>query len=287
MAAPPPGTARLHHLLGVALEWCGLREGAAQAFRDAIKGAPDHAHTWFRLGDALARGGRWKEASEAFAEASRRVPESPEYQGNLALSLARASDWDGAVRALRRLAQLRPHEGEGYVLLGSVLKKMKRQDEAIRAFRWAVRLRPSPSSQRFVLGEAFLGEAGWREALDAWRDARGLGSDPDPRNDNAAGRSALHRHPGGPLAPAAARGGRSLGRERKAASAPRSPRGRGPLVAARDCGADLRREERDRSILHVFREARPFPIREGDRPATVHVSPAHAREGRRAPGTRP
>src|SRR6185295_1652914 len=84
----PRGPARFHHLLGIALEWCGLDAGAVQAFQDSIKSAPGHSHTWFRLGETLARRGLWLEASEAFGEAARLEPQSPECQGNLVLALA-------------------------------------------------------------------------------------------------------------------------------------------------------------------------------------------------------
>jgi tetratricopeptide (TPR) repeat protein len=283
MAVPPPGTARLHSLLGAALEWCGLRDGAAQAFRDAIKDAPDHAHTWFRLGDALARGGRWVEAREAFTEAARRSPESPEYHGNLALACARASDGDGAVRALRRLAELRPHDAEAYVLLGGMLKKLRRHDEAIRAFRWAVRLRPSPSTQRFVLGEALLGERGWREAMTAWDDARRLPPEAEALREPDLGRSALHRHPGRPLTPTSRI---PVSAARSASAGRNKAERRPPRRAVRDFESELRREERERAILHVFREARPFPIRHGDRPATVLVAPGRGQDVARRPGKR-
>ena len=271
MAAPtPPGSARLHHLLGVTLERCGFSAGAAQAFRDAIRTAPDHAHTWFRLGDALARHESWHEASEAFREATRRVPENPEYQGNLVLALARAKEWEAVVSELRRLAQLRPHEGEGYVLLGAVLKKMRRHDEAIRAFRWAVRLRPSMSTKRFFLGEALLGERAWKEALAAWHDARLVPMEAEPRHEVREGRSGLHKHPGGALEP----DGRN---------APRRP---GARRNGEPFEAVLAREERAKAILHVYREARPFPIRHGDRPATVLARPRIAHEEHRR-GRRP
>lgn len=263
-AAAPPGSARLHHLLGVALEWCGLGAGAAQAFQDAIRRAPHHAQTWFRLGDTLARSGCWKEASEAFREAVRRAPESPEYQGNLVLALARAEAWRETVPALRRLAHLRPHEGEAYVLLGAVLKRLRRHDEAIRAYRWAVRLRPSLSTKRFFLGEALLGEHGWKEAVEAWRQARFLPVEAEPRREIHAGRSSLHSHPGAPMQPG----------ERHSQS-------RRTSDGAESFEDLLRREERARTILHVYREVRPFPIRQGDRPAKVHVSPGPAAPKRR------
>ena len=263
----PRGPARLHHLLGVALEWCGLDAGAAQAFRDAIQSAPDHALTWFRLGEVLARRGLWLEASEAFREAARRQPESPEVQGNLVLALARARQWDAVVEALRRMTHLRPHEGEVYVLLGGVLRKMKRFDEAIRVLRWAVRLRPSLSTKRFFLGEALLGVSGWREARSAWLDARRVTPEAEGHREMGPGRSSLHGHPGASSVAGEPRGdARGLGRRR-------SP----PANDARAFAAVLAREKRAREILHVYRETRAFPIRHGDRPAVVHVNPRAVR----------
>ena len=268
-AIHPQGPARLHHLLGVALEWCGLDAGAAQAFRDAIRTGTERDQTWFRLGETLARRGLWLEASEAFGEAARLRPESPECQGNLVLARARARQWDGVVLALRRMAQLRPHDGEVYVLLGGVLRKMKRNHEAIRVLRWAVRLRPSLSTKRFFLGEALLGASGWSEAKSAWLDACRVAPEAESRREMGPGRSALHGHPGAPLCPRDASG------EARSAARRRAAR----VQSDESFASVLAREERAREILHVYRETRAFPVRHGDRPAVVNVAPRAIREG--------
>jgi cytochrome c-type biogenesis protein CcmH/NrfG len=266
---PARGPALLHHLLGVALEWCGLDAGASQAFRDAVREAPTHAETWFRLGEALARRGLWHEASDAFREAARLGPESPEHHGNLVLALARARLWDEVVGALARMACLRPRDGEVHVLLAGVLRKMKRNHEAIRVLRLAVRLGPAPATKRFFLGEALLGPAGWSEARAAWLEARRVPAATPSRSDHAPGRSPLHRHPGPTLGPAA----------------PPAAKKRSPIHTDESFSAVLARERRAREILHVYRETVAFPIRHGDRPAVVHVAPIAVNEARRRRST--
>jgi tetratricopeptide (TPR) repeat protein len=272
-----PAVARLHHLLGLAMEWCGWPQGAEQAFRDALRLCPGLRNAHYRLGEALARQGRWLEASRAFAEAVRLQPGSAELQGNLVLALGRAGRWDRVAVELERLTVLRPREGELFVLLGAVLKRLRRHDQAIRAFRWAVRLVPARSSKRCFLGEELLGARGWQQVLASWGQALGLPNGPKPQVPWEEA-SPLHRHPGPPLEPA----------DPERPAVPTSALARfadrlggfcdriePPRVSFAEV---LEREDRERSILRVYREARPFPVDNAGRPATVYRSASASRE---------
>lgn len=275
-----PVVARFHHLLGLAMEWCGWQAGAEHAFRDALRVNPSFPSAHYRLGETLGRQGRWREASHEFQEAVRFDPSSAELQGNLVLALARAGRWAAVADALRRLADLRPREGEIFMLLGAVLKRLQRHHEAIRAFRWAVRLEPAPDGKRFFLGEELLGPRGWHAVLSSWGQAKGLGA-PLAAAPPVEGHSPLHRHPGPPL--------ETAGGPRR--TAPRTALGR--LATRLDAWSDrlrppevpfsdvLAREEEERSILRVYREARPFPVDDAGRPVRVYRSAAAARERRR------
>jgi tetratricopeptide (TPR) repeat protein len=284
--ATPPVFARFHHLLGLAMEWCGWPGGAEQAFRDALRANPGFSSAYYRLGEALARQGRWLEASGAFADAARLKPASAELQGNLVLALARAGRWDKVAEALERFTVLRPREGELFVLLGAVYKRLRRHEEAIRAFRWAVRLHPAPSGKRFFLGEELLGHRGWQAVLTSWRQALTLGP-PSESAPAREGRSPLHRHPGPPLDEGRALSGEpDNALDRFAARLDAwSDRMRPPTE---DFSEVLEREEQERSILHVYREARPFPVDDRGRPVRVYRSAAAAREKKRQvpPGRR-
>jgi tetratricopeptide (TPR) repeat protein len=278
--ATAPVSARLHHLLGLAMEWCGWPQGAEQAFRDALRLSPGFPSAHYRLGEALGRQRRWLEASRAFAEAVRLQPGSVELQGNLVLALGRAGRWDRVAVELERLTTLRPREGELFLLLGAVLKRMRRHDEAIRAFRWAVRLTPALSSKRFFLGEELLGLRGWQQVLASWGQALRLSAAPGGTKPWEAG-SRLHRHPGppleppGPSHPPVAAGALSRLASTLDAWTDRLEPPREPFSDVLD------REERERAILRVYREARPFPVDDGERPVTVYRSASASRDRKR------
>jgi Flp pilus assembly protein TadD len=190
-----PPRARLHVALARTLEWV-WPYGAAWAYGDAIRWAPDEAELHIRRGDALGRARRWGEASRAFAAAVDLEPRRLEYVASLVVALHRAGRTDDLIEALRRLVELRPDEGELSVLLGAILLRHGRRVEALRSFRWAVRLSPGHARRRFVLGETLLGPGGWAQALDAWQGARQLDPEAPEASRPREGRSVLQRHPG-------------------------------------------------------------------------------------------
>jgi tetratricopeptide (TPR) repeat protein len=196
MAEPTlPQRARLHVAVARGLDWV-WPHGAAWAYADALRWAPQEPELHFRRGGALGRAGRWPESARAFASAARLRPKSLEYQGSLVVALDRAGRIEELFVALRRLCGLRPDEGELSVLLGAVLLRHGRRAEAIKVFRWAVRLSPGHERRRFVLGEALLGPEGWVQALDSWQGARQLNPDSVTPAEPVEGRSVLHLHPG-------------------------------------------------------------------------------------------
>jgi len=190
-----PLPARVSVALARGLLWI-WPTGAAWAYGDAIRWAPETPDLFFRQGDAFSRARRWDAAAQAFAGAARLRPRAVEYQASLVAALHHAGRADELVSALRRLVELRPDEGELSVLLGAVLLRQGRPVEALRAFRWAARLSPGHHRRRFVLGETLLGPGGWQQALASWHGASRIDG-PDPGIVHAEpGRSLLHVHPG-------------------------------------------------------------------------------------------
>lgn len=191
-----PAAARLHYGLGLALSWWGFSQGAAQAFNDALRIAPDLPEAQFHLGECLARQERWKEAAHAFAAAVRLQPTNAEAQANLVIALCRQEAWLEAAAALERLAVLRPRQAELHLLRGALLQRAGQQVQAIKAFRWAVRLERLPLGTRSFLGEAVLGAAEWAALVERCTGARGVPSDPEPSGQPwALQRTPLHKAP--------------------------------------------------------------------------------------------
>jgi tetratricopeptide (TPR) repeat protein len=167
------------------------------------------------------------------------------------------------------------------MLLGAVLKRLRRHDEAIRAFRWAVRLEPARSSKRFFLGEALLGHRGWQQVLASWGQALTISAAPESRKPWEEV-SPLHRHPGPPLEPAGRASARVAGTGALARFATRLDAWSDRIEPPREPFSDvLDREERERAILKVYREARPFPVESAGRPVTVYRSASASRERKR------
>lgn len=190
---PPRG--RLHLAVARGLDWV-WPFGAAWAYRDALRWAPEEPELHFRRGAALGRSGRWSDACWAFGLAVGLRPRETEYHGSLIAALHRAGRREELLTALRRLVEIRPMEGELSVLLGAVLLRQGRRAEALRVFRWAVRLSPGHERRRFVLGEELLGAVGWEDALVSWQNAREVHPASLNPVELAPGRSVLHRHPG-------------------------------------------------------------------------------------------
>lgn len=176
-ATAQSGHARVHYAVGSLLAWWGWGQGAAQAFRDALRCQPSF-DAYFRLGEELARTRCWPEASEAFREAARLRPSSVDAHGSLAYTLGRAGRWAAAAEAVQALIRLRPHHAELRLLLAAVMRKLHRPHDAIRSLRCAARLKPLPARVSCRLGEALIGGEGWRALVDAYRAARAVESAP-------------------------------------------------------------------------------------------------------------
>lgn len=190
-----PRLARIDVALARSLQWV-WPSGAAWAYGDAIRWAPEEPELHARQGEALSRARRWPAAASSFSSAARLRPRHLGYQASLVVALHHAARRDELVAALRRLIELRPDEGELSVLLGAVLLRHGCRVEALRAFRWAARLSPGHHRRRFVLGETLLGVCGWEQALASWQGAAQLEAGAAGSAQSEVGRSVLHRHPG-------------------------------------------------------------------------------------------
>jgi tetratricopeptide (TPR) repeat protein len=107
-----PDNATLHHRLGTALSLSGDAGGAVEQFQEAIRRAPDYAPAHFSLGVLLAASGRMAEAVERFSAAVRYEPDNPEARLQLAAALVRSQRYQDARAQLIEGARRHPDRPE-------------------------------------------------------------------------------------------------------------------------------------------------------------------------------
>ncbi len=138
--APDHAPARIK--LGDALQLCGRLEEAVIAYQDAIRLQPDQAGAYNNLGIALQDLGRHDEAIACYRRAVELQPADAEAQGNLGVALAETGKLDEALEACRRAVQLDPNYAAAQNNLGNRYKDMGRMGPAIECYRRAVALQP-------------------------------------------------------------------------------------------------------------------------------------------------
>src|SRR4051794_2898997 len=99
--------------------------------------------TALQRAEALCRRGAWAQAAEAYREALRLAPEHVDARYNLGLVLLRLGDLSKGLAHLQHAAKLAPKEADIHLTIGRAQQALKCPTEAERAFREAVRLNPA------------------------------------------------------------------------------------------------------------------------------------------------
>lgn len=118
---------------------------AADAFRAALKIAPEHRQSHIELAEVLAKLGESREAARHYEHALERRQNDPELRLKLALQLLAAGELNDAVDELNKSLTLRP-TAVAYHHLGNALISLGRPREAVENFEASIKLDPDFSA---------------------------------------------------------------------------------------------------------------------------------------------
>uniref|UniRef100_A0A7C3V4K5 Tetratricopeptide repeat protein n=1 Tax=Desulfobacca acetoxidans TaxID=60893 RepID=A0A7C3V4K5_9BACT len=155
----------------------GDYDGAAQAYRQAVKVKPNLAPAHYGLGLSLARQERYQEAAAAFQEALQHKPSYTQARKDLGVAYLKLKRWPEAEKAFKSCLKEQPQDPETYYGLGLAEGKQGKHQEARESFEKALRLKPDYVPAWNNLGMANIKLNRWAEAKSSFEKALSLKSD--------------------------------------------------------------------------------------------------------------
>ncbi len=166
-----PESAELRSALGICLWMVGDRDGALDAWRDALAFPMAWPGIVMRfILAALEKRGELDAAIEGWREEASRNPEDRDIRFRLGHALLWKRDWSGALSQFREVVRLDPLYAPGHRALGSALSGAGQWEEAVAPIAEAVRLRPRDFALQSHLGSAYAASSrSWTEVWAAYR----------------------------------------------------------------------------------------------------------------------
>lgn len=118
----------------------GNLAAAESAYRQVLKGNPDHPDALHWLGVIALQMGQAEQARRLIARAVELNPDDVAALSDLGNAEAVAGDFIAAEETLRRATEIDPRRIEAWSNLGSILKSQRKLDEAEEAFRHALQI---------------------------------------------------------------------------------------------------------------------------------------------------
>ena len=178
-ASAAPDLAEAHHLLGYAYDRKGLRQLSRDAYRRALKLAPNDPQLLNDYGYTLYLRGEHKEAKELLKRAAKRAPGDERVWNNLAVVQVKLNQYDDAFKSFARAGG----EFKGHMNVGNALERAGRDEDALKHYESARRLNPASRAALQQLADVYqrLGRAA--EAAAA-RQALGAPKQEKPKSEN-------------------------------------------------------------------------------------------------------
>jgi tetratricopeptide (TPR) repeat protein len=151
---------------------------AIDAYKQAIRLAPDQIFAWNNLGNLCAKINRNDEAMIAFRKAVECNPRDPIAWNGLATIHFKIGYVDDAIAAYRKAIQYMPTFAQPWNGLGDVYASIGRTDEALKAYQKAIELNKQYITPWIQLGVLYTKQERYREAIRAYQRALDL----DARN---------------------------------------------------------------------------------------------------------
>jgi tetratricopeptide (TPR) repeat protein len=163
--------------LGQACEGLGHREGALQAYRQAVKIKPRFGSAWLALARLLEQAGQKNEADNAFRQALANRIHRPGDLATLARFCQDRGRLNEALTNYQDALKLSPGDATLHISTGLCLAALGRDSEARPHYAEAARLAPDSMQAHFLLGLSY-GRAGHpNEAATQFREAVRLSPD--------------------------------------------------------------------------------------------------------------
>ncbi len=166
-----PQDAQVHYNLANVLCDNGKPEEAVAAFREAIRIRPDFVAAHYNLGIVLSAQGKLTETVAVWRDVVRMSPDFAEAWNNIGAVLLTLGSFDEAATACREALRIRPGDGRAHCNIGSALAGLGRLDEAAAAFQEALRVDPQDATSHYNLGLVHADQGRLDQSVAAYREA--------------------------------------------------------------------------------------------------------------------
>jgi tetratricopeptide (TPR) repeat protein len=196
----------VHNNLGVALQFQGKTDEAAEHYQRTIDLNPENIDALNNMGVLMQGLGRWRDAADYFRRTISLDSNHPDAHANLGAALMSMGDFEEAISVSRRALKINPRKEVALNTLGNAQKNLGLFDEAIENYEKALELNPGNIDALGNLGAIFLSKGNLDSALASFRRVLDL----NPRNANAENNLGVVFYEQGDMEAALAAFGRSL-----------------------------------------------------------------------------
>jgi tetratricopeptide (TPR) repeat protein len=142
-------------LAGEAMDGLRNKDGAIQAFREAVKANPQEPYVHFGLGYLLWTQHQLPEAASEFEAELANVPEQPYAMTFLADCYLQMNNPEKALPLLEKALSIDPKIARAHLDLGTLYADMGKQDEALRELKAARNLTPDDADVHWKLARLY------------------------------------------------------------------------------------------------------------------------------------
>ncbi len=151
-----PDNARIHNLLGVALQRQRLQSEALACYQQAIALDPNYAQAYNNLGIFFWELHKFPEAFSYYQQALALKPDLFEVYNNIGNIYYELDKWEDALACYKQALALNPNYVESYNNIGNVFKEQGKHQEALTCYKRVLTLNPNSAEAYNNIGVVFL-----------------------------------------------------------------------------------------------------------------------------------